>query len=124
MGAQLTPTTTKQTKKNNYAGPRRMLRFVRFLIMYHQLKTDPDVFAAVKRNEKKFEIRLNDRDFKVGDTLALLETKYTGEAMHKDLAPLVYTNRAVEVRITHILHGGIYGLAPEWVIMSIEHVDS
>lgn len=51
--------------------------------MIHELKTLPEYFSAVKKGLKKFEIRKNDRNFKVGDTLILLEFDfekgYTGE---------------------------------------------
>ncbi len=39
----------------------------------HQLKTWPKYFQAVKSGMKNFEIRKNDRDFKVGDFLELSE---------------------------------------------------
>ncbi len=49
----------------------------------HKLKTWPPFFAAVERGEKRFEIRNNDRDFKVGDSVVLqefdqLDEEYTG----------------------------------------------
>jgi hypothetical protein len=39
----------------------------------HKLKTWPGYFHAVKREEKPFEVRKADRDFKVGDYLCLVE---------------------------------------------------
>jgi len=41
------------------------------VITVHKLKTWPSYFYAVARGEKTFEIRKNDRDFKVGDVLIL-----------------------------------------------------
>jgi len=41
--------------------------------MTHKLKTWPEYFTAILRGVKTFEIRKNDRNFKVGDKLTLLE---------------------------------------------------
>ena len=81
----------------------------------HELKTDPEVFQAAWDGLKTFEIRLNDRDFKVGDSLYLLETEHTGEEMRAG-APLVYTGRTQMKVVSHVLTG--YGLAPGWCCLS------
>lgn len=39
----------------------------------HDLKIRPKYFHLIERGIKKFEIRLNDRDFKLGDYLLLRE---------------------------------------------------
>lgn len=83
----------------------------------HELKTDPEVFQAAWDGLKTFEIRFNDRDFKVGDSLYLLETEHTGEAMRTG-APLVYTGRTQMKVVSHVLTG--YGLAPGWCCLSYE----
>lgn len=47
----------------------------------HELKILPNYFTQVQHGYKQFEIRKDDRDFKVGDTLILKEwedDKYTG----------------------------------------------
>jgi hypothetical protein len=82
----------------------------------HSLKTDPDVFDAVWNGLKTFEIRFNDRDFKVGDWLSLHETKYSGSEM-KACAPLDYTGRTMLKQVSHVLSG--YGLADGWVCLSL-----
>jgi hypothetical protein len=87
--------------------------------MQHELKTDPKVFDQVMDGTKTFEIRKNDRGYKVGDELLLRQTKHTGQEM-KDGAPLEYTGSFWTVPVIGILHGPIYGLEDGWCIMSIK----
>lgn len=52
-------------------------------MMIHALKTLPEYFEAVRKGDKTFEMRKDDRDFRVGDYLALNEwdgEKYTGRS--------------------------------------------
>ena len=49
----------------------------------HYLKTWPVFFQAIKKRKKKFEIRLNDQDYRSGEILILQEfnpliNEYTG----------------------------------------------
>ena len=83
----------------------------------HELKTDPKVFAESWNDKKRFEIRRDDRDFKVGDTLTLRETKYTGEEM-KNGKPLFYTGFTLNVKVTYKLPAGSYGLNDDWTVLS------
>ena len=89
--------------------------------MRHKLKTDPIVFDDVMTGLKTFEIRKDDRGFKVGDELALEKTKYTGEEM-KAGKPLEYTGDFWTVGVTYILRGPIYGLKEGWCIMCFNSV--
>lgn len=58
----------------------------------HQLKTWPEFFQAIVDGSKTFELRLDDRDFEVGELLCLQE-----------FSPLTskYTGREVLVEITY-----------------------
>lgn len=85
--------------------------------MKHKLKTDPDVFDAVMKGIKPFEIRKNDRDYQIGDELMLKKTRYTGEEM-KNGKPLEYTGDVWTVKVIYVLYGPIYGLQDGWCIMS------
>tara|TARA_R110000772_G_scaffold266861_1_gene389926 strand:+ start:218 stop:493 length:276 start_codon:yes stop_codon:yes gene_type:complete len=87
--------------------------------MKHTLKTDPEVFQASIAGLKDFEIRLNDRDFKVGDELTLKETTSTGDEIKNNIEPLIYTGREIKRTIKYILHGDNYGLSKGWVILSL-----
>lgn len=78
--------------------------------MTHTLKTWPEYYKLIVQGDKNWELRKNDRDFQVGDTLILQEynpiTKtYSGSDTHKV--------------ITFILDG-IFGLKKGHVIMSIK----
>ena len=88
----------------------------------HELKTDPDSFDESWRGKKSWEIRLNDRDFRIGDSLVLRETNYTGEEM-KAGKPLVYTGNRMLVEVSFIMAGPIYGLQDGWVIMSTNELE-
>jgi hypothetical protein len=81
----------------------------------HILKTDPEVFHAVWHGLKTFEIRFNDRNFQVGDSLYLRETTNTGEQMNAG-APLEFTGRTTTKIVSHVLTG--YGLMDGWCCLS------
>jgi len=85
----------------------------------HELKTDPIVFALTVTDVKRYEIRVNDRDFQLCDELHLKETEFSGEEM-KAGKPLIYTGRMAVRRIDHILSG--YGLTDGWVVLSVTKI--
>lgn len=87
--------------------------------MIHELKTDPEPFDAVASGQKTFEVRRNDRDFQVGDTLRLCRTRYTGLEMQTG-ALLEYTGQTVIRTVTHVLRGPAYGIAAGFVILSLK----
>ena len=63
--------------------------------MVHQLKTETKYFKAVKAGHKLFEVRKNDRDFRVGDYLALNEISDDGKK---------YTGDSIILRVLYILN--------------------
>ncbi len=62
---------------------------------------------------KKSELRLNDRDYKVGDILYLQEINDKDE----------FTGKIIMVYITHILDDNTY-LQKDYVCLSIEYIKS
>lgn len=82
--------------------------------MTHKLKCWPAFFAALKSGVKTFEMRQNDRNYQVGDTLELHEWS--------DAAEEFTTAPPLKFRVTHILHGPLFGLEAGWCIMSIQRL--
>lgn len=73
----------------------------------HELKIAPEFFKAVCSGAKSFEIRRNDRDFKVDDMLLLQEYKpNSGE----------YTGRTVCRRVTYLTD---YAQKENYVVMGL-----
>lgn len=74
----------------------------------HELKILPQYYEKVTSGEKRFEIRKDDRNFKVGDLIRLSE--FENE----------YTGRNCLVEIIYKLDGGNYGLEKGYCILSIK----
>lgn len=76
----------------------------------HTLKCWPAYFGAIRRKEKNFDVRRDDRGFQKGDTVILREWqpgtvdgRYTGNDEHR--------------KIKYILTGGQFGLEPGYVVL-------
>lgn len=76
----------------------------------HELKIWPMFFDEVLSGRKRFEIRFNDRDYKVGDTLVLKEWCHEAD---------YYTGRVLAMRVTYISDYKP-GLREGFVVMGIE----
>lgn len=84
---------------------------VRFSGRKHDLKCWPEAFAAIRTGCKQWELRLNDRDYQIGDLLRLREwdnhaERYTGEATGK--------------LVIWMLNGPAFGLPDGYCIMSLD----
>nr|WP_053434841.1 DUF3850 domain-containing protein [Sporosarcina globispora] len=73
----------------------------------HELKILPEYYNEVYRGVKTFEIRKNDRDFKVGDTLVIKEYFPNSES---------FSGRFIEKKITYITD---YAQNENYVVMAI-----
>ena len=72
----------------------------------HRLEILPEYFGAQKNRVKTFEIRKNDRNFKVGDKLMLYEI---------DPKTKQKTGRLLEVQVTYITN---YAQKEDYVVMA------
>lgn len=75
---------------------------------HHYLKCETEYFQAVERGEKKFELRLNDRDYKARDIIYLNEV-VNGKPTGRSIEGLV---------IKYIFYGGRYGLPENYCIFN------
>lgn len=81
--------------------------------MIHELKIFTEFFAAVACGVKRAELRKNDRNYQVGDTLHLCEfNQVTG----------MRTGECINVTVTHIADVGAW--LPGYVLLSVELVDN
>lgn len=78
--------------------------------MRHDLKTWPEQYRDVVLRRKKFEIRFNDRGYKVGDTLRLYEFDPVSKS---------YSGSNTTVTVTYILANESFGLQRGFIIMGI-----
>lgn len=77
----------------------------------HELKVWPEFFQALWRSHKTFEIRKNDRGYKVGDTLHLREC-FDGK----------YSGRSILRTVTYVLENAdSFGLAPGYCVLGLDH---
>ncbi len=79
--------------------------------MTHRLKTDAECFIAILQGIKRFEFRKNDRDFKVGDILYLVEWN---KEMQAETGDCIY------MQVQFIIHGPDYGIPEGYCIMSLK----
>ena len=88
----------------------------------HKLKTWPVYFDAVKRGEKTFEGRKNDRGFQKGDIVVLQRT-YDGDDGDRWNVERDYVNGKVKhelrFRIGFVLQGGQFGIEPGYCVFSL-----
>lgn len=81
--------------------------------MKHELKTWPVAFDLALSGAKMFEIRVNDRNFQVGDELLLCEY---------DLATDRYTGREIRRKVTCVVTG--WGLPDGTCALGVAYPDS
>jgi hypothetical protein len=106
----------------------------------HYLKTLPVYFDAVRRGDKTFEIRKNDRDFQTGDTLVLKEFDpalvYERPRMPPNAPQSIwdgyppehdgYTGAEYRLRVTYVLHDTWeqLGLDKGFVVLGVAAIEN
>lgn len=80
----------------------------------HQLKTHNHIFQDVWDRNKTFEVRFDDRDFQVGDTVTLLDYN-----PNKD----TYNPRTIHAEISYKLHGS-YGVKKGYCVLQLSKLSN
>lgn len=78
----------------------------------HEFKTLNPFFEDVWNGLKDFEVRRNDRNFKVGDRLKLVEHCESNSSVP----------RFILKDVKYILKGGLYGIADGYVVLGLMNV--
>lgn len=82
------------------------------MVTTHCLKIYPKYFNSVMNGKKTFEIRKNDRGFKVGDKILLREWDN-----------ISYSGREILAEITYIMDDTFVGLEKGYAILGIKLED-
>jgi hypothetical protein len=77
---------------------------------HHYLKCETEYYQEVEKGLKTFELRKNDRDYKVHDMVHL-----------REVVNGIETGRVFDsMEIVYILHGGKYGLEDGYCILQLK----
>ena len=82
----------------------------------HELKCEEPHWSAIRVGRKRFELRLDDRNYKVGDILELTSWTPLGCVATET------QGQKIRVEVLHMIHGdrfGDWGLKPNFCCMSI-----
>jgi hypothetical protein len=80
----------------------------------HTLKTLTPFFEDIENGLKTFEVRINDRNFKVGDRCILLQWNKAMDCHEKG---------SIEVEITYILEGGQFGIEEGYIVFGFKVIE-
>lgn len=87
----------------------------------HDLKSWPDQWMAINSGHKTADLRNNDLGFEVGDVCVFRE--WDPDMHLVDVGPEgPYTGRECRRVVTHVLHGGRFGLNQGYVMLSLAPV--
>ena len=82
----------------------------------HKIKIKKRYYDAVLKGEKTFEIRKNDRDYKVGDIINFIPIA--------DECDMILPHNQTSYKVTYVFHGGEYGLEEGYCVFGIAPVES
>lgn len=81
---------------------------------HHQIKCWPDYFTPTQNGDKPFEVREDDRNYRVGDLLIIREWNPETEE---------FTDRVAIRKITYKLQGGQLGIKDSYCVLGIKTIE-
>lgn len=83
----------------------------------HEVKCWPAYFGPIRRKEKNFCVRRDDRGYQKGDTLHLREWQPPPSPNYTGSYTGSYTGNDENRKIKFILTGGQFGIEPGYVVL-------
>lgn len=87
----------------------------------HRLKIEPVYYDRLRDGSKTHEVRLNDRDYQVGDTITVGRCEDRPSARFGACLGDCSRAHTLTFEITHVLPGdGRYGVMPGYCVLSLQ----
>ena len=83
------------------------------------MKSWPESFKAIKKGRKTCDLRLDDRNFQIGNIILFQEFN---PGMGEGDVQAHFTGETIGRIITHIQVGDLFGLAKEYVCLSLKRI--
>ena len=89
----------------------------------HELKSWPESFKAIKKGRKTCDLRLDDRNFQIGNIILFQEfNPGMGAGIGERDVQAHFTGETIGRIITHVQTGGLFGLEKEYVCLSLKRI--
>lgn len=89
------------------------------VLQTHKLKTLARYFDAVKRGDKTFEVRKNDRAYQTGDVLELYRIEENRQYVVMDDHGMPAGCERLKKRVSYLLQGGQFGVEPAYCVLGL-----
>lgn len=89
----------------------------------HRLKIKPHWFDRLVEGSKTCEVRKDDRDYQIGDTITVGKCCRPSHHGCSDYG-ICLISSTMTFQITHVLRGGQYGIESGWCVLSLTAIDA
>jgi hypothetical protein len=89
-------------------------------VKHHILKCESTFWGDVADGHKAFEVRKDDRGYRVGDTLCLKNWRSDRQGYSHEFTGL--QEKVVMAHVGYLLYGGQFGIEPDFVVLGLTNV--